>query len=412
MRCILLMSVVVLTFSGCATMGGPTAGPGSLSLGMSPQDALFMIPNGVETRWATAENPKGEKGFGAQTNGGRKGSACFPLKAGERKVLAEAAKCGTVRRIWMTISDRRSVLLRGIRLDMYWDGADKPAVSVPIGDFFCHGLGRMSTFQSALFSSPEGRSFNCCIPMPFKTGMRIEVTNETDMDLGSFFYEIDYTLGDRHSGSTPYFHACYRRENPTRFQEDYEFLPKVYGRGRFLGVSVGVVADTKRYFTSWWGEGEAKMYIDGDEAFPTLCGTGTEDYIGTAWGQGKFNDLYQGCQLADLAAMQFCFYRLHVPDPVFFSKSIRVTMQQIGCWGPDSKRDMHNLGKPVYKAGPGREALDLSEKGPNGPYGIFEREDDWSSCAYFYLDKPTTNLPPLDPVAKRIAGMPIGPEKP
>ena len=116
----------------------------------------------------------------------------------------------------------------------------------------------------------------------------------------------------------------------TTLQKDYEFLPKVEGRGRFLGVSVGMIADTKQYFKSWWGEGEAKYYIDGDTNNPTLSGTGTEDYIGSAWGQARFINMYQGCPVADHNNMHYSFYRFHVPDPVYFNKDIRVTMQQIG----------------------------------------------------------------------------------
>ncbi len=372
---------------------------------LSP-DSLFVFPEGVQTRWASAENWKGEKGVAGQANAGRKGSPCFGLKAGESKVLAEVTgSSGTVRRIWITISERTPALLRGLRLSMYWDGADKPAVSAPLGDFFCHGLGRMATFQSALFSSPEGRSFNCYIPMPFRTGLKIEVHNESDVDLGALFYDVDYTLGDKHGDDVLYFHAYYRRENPTQLQHDYEFLPKVEGRGRFLGVNAGIIADTKRYVESWWGEGEVKVYLDGDSQFPTLCGTGTEDYIGTGWGQGQFANLYQGCHLADHDNLQFCFYRFHVPDPIYFSKDIRVTIQQLGCWSPETKPKMHALGNPIYKGGPGLEALDFSESGKTGPYGLFEREDDWSSCAYFYLDKPVNDLPPIDPVSKRTAGL-------
>lgn len=400
-----LAVIAMLILGGCSTMKDSDMA-NVTSGSISSMDTLFSLPEGVQTRWASPENWKGEKGVAGEKNAGRKGSPCFPLKAGESAVLAEVnGSSGTVRRIWVTISDRQPAMLRGLRLDMYWDGADKPAVSAPLGDFFCHGLGRMATFQSALFSSPEGRSFNCCIPMPFKTGMKIVLSNDTDIDMGAIFFDVDYTVGDKHGKDVPYFHAYYHRENPTRMQQDYEFLPKVEGRGRFLGVNVGVIADKKQYFGSWWGEGEVKVYLDGDEQLPTLCGTGTEDYIGTAWGQGQYANLYQGCHLADHERMQFCFYRLHVPDPVYFSKDIRVTIHQIGCWDPESKRKMHELGKPVYQAGPGRKALDLSESGGLGPYGLFEREDDWSSCAYFYLDKPVSNLPPIEPVAKRVAGL-------
>lgn len=177
------------------------------------------------------------------------------------------------------------------------------------------------------------------------------------------------------------------------------------GCGRFLGVNIGVMADKERYFTSWWGEGEVKVYLDGDSEFPTLSGTGTEDYIGTGWGQGQYAHLYQGCHLADHENLEYCFYRFHVPDPVYFRKDIRVTIQQIGCWLPDTKPQLHQSGRPVYQAGPGLVEVDLSESGDTGPFGLFERQDDWSSCAYFYLDRPESNLASLDAVDKRVAGL-------
>ena len=287
-------------------------------------------------------------------------------------MLAEAYHTsGIIRRIWITISDRSPEMLRGLKLEMYWDGASQPAVSSPIGDFFCQGLGTMTTFQSALFASPEGRSFNCYIPMPFLTGMKITATNESGKDLDAFFYDVDYTLGDKLPGNLLYFHAYFHRENPTTLQKDYEILPKVEGRGRYLGCNIGVIADLAKYKKNWWGEGEVKAYLDGDESYPTLCGTGTEDYIGTGWGEGHFDNLYQGCTLADEEKFHYCFYRLHIPDPVYFQQDARVTIQQIG-WGDK---------------------------------GLFERQDDWSSCVWFYLDKPSDHLPPIDPPEKRIAGL-------
>lgn len=396
------LMVVVLCCVGCAVESNLVIEKG-VARAMGASDSLFVMPEKIETRWASAENFKAEKGLAGQANGGRKGSACFALKAGESKVLAEVnGQSGTIRRIWSTIVDRSPKMLRGIRLDIYWDGASKPAVSAPIGDFFCHGLGRMSTFQSALFSSPEGRSFNCYIPMPFRTGMKIVVTNETDTDLDMFFYDVNYTIGDEHGDNVLYFHAHYRRENPTQIRKDYHILPKVTGCGRFLGVNIGVIANRKFYFSSWWGEGEVKIYIDGDDKFPTLCGTGTEDYIGTGWGQGQYANLYQGCHLADPENMQFCFYRFHVPDPVYFRKDIRITIQQIGCWDPESKRLIHEAGQPIYQAGPELIELDFSDPNKTAPYGLFERQDDWSSCAYFYLNNPVNNLPPVDSIEKRM----------
>jgi len=361
---------------------------------------LYEIPEGVETRWASPENPKGERGKGAQALGGRKGSPTIAIKAGASAVLAEAQNTsGVVRRLWMTIPDRSPQMLRGLRLDMYWDGAGTPAVSTPLGDFFGVGLGQMATFQSALFSNPEGRSFNSIVPMPFKTSMKIVMTNESGRDLPELFYDVNYTLGDKHPANMLYFHAHWRRENPTTLQRDYEILPRVTGRGRYLGTNIGVIVDSKTYFNTWWGEGEVKIYLDGDTQFPTIAGTGTEDYIGTAWGQGQYAHAFQGSPIADERNLRWSFYRYHIVDPIYFRRDVRVTMQQIGYIADHSRGGIVRMRRRLYKAGPGQIEMDTTKEGK------FERADDWSSCAYFYLDRAENDLPKLDAVEKRIAGL-------
>jgi hypothetical protein len=367
-------------------------------------ESLFVVPEHLETRWASPENMDGKKGFGGQSNKGRKGSPSIPIKAGEQRILAHAEHTsGTIRRIWMTISDRRPVMVRGIRIDIFWDGEDQPAVSAPLGDFFGQGLGRCVTFESALFSNPEGRSFNCFVPMPFRTGMKIVVTNESDTDLQAMFYDIDYTVGDHHGPDVMYFHAHWKREQTTTIKHDYEFLPQIMGRGRFLGVNIGVIPDTQTYFKTWWGEGECKIFLDGDQEYPTLCGTGAEDYIGTGWGQGQYSHLYQGSHIADEENFQYAFYRYHIPDPIYFHRDIRVVMQQIGGWGPENSRQLRDAKRRLV--GIDGLPVDLDKAVANQWYGLFERQDDWSSCAYFYLDKPTNTLPALAPVHHRTTGL-------
>lgn len=366
---------------------------------------LYHVPKDVETRWASPENPAGERGAGGKENAGRKGAACFELKPGMSRTLAEVSGCsGIVRRIWMTIFKRTPLMLRGIRLDMFWDGSETPAVSAPLGDFFGHGLGRMSMFESALFSSPEGRSFNCYIPMPFKSGMRLVLTNETEQEQTMVFYDINYTLGDTFSPDHCYFHACFRRENPTTMQEDFALLPTVHGRGRYLGTLISMIANTDEYYRAWWGEGEVKIYLDGDTALPTLCGTGTEDYIGSGWAQGHFVNLYQGCTIADHETMRFVFYRYHVPDPVYFSRDITVAIQQLGTWDPDVRPMLHFMGVKIIKAGENPVPADLSADGDPQSNGLFERSDDWACCSYVYINNPEACLPELPPVEERIAG--------
>jgi len=371
---------------------------------------LYSVPEGIETRWATPENPRGRRGAGGRLHHGRKGFACWFLRPGEELVLAEeSGSSGVVRRIWMTLGDRTPRMLRALRLDFRWDGASRPAASVPLGDFFGATLGAMTPFESALFSSPEGRSFNCFVPMPFRTGMRITVANDGAETQYMLFSEIDYTVGDRLEADALYFHAHWRSENPTTLLRDYEMLPRVEGRGRYLGAHVGVAADMAAYGDSWWGEGECKIWLDGDGEHPTLCDTGTEDYLGTGWELGPYSHRTQGCHLADRPRLRYGFYRWHLDDPVFFNKEIRVAMQQIGSWRPHTKQLLARCGRLVAHAGAAAEVPPRQVDFANPrieAYGLFERQDAWSSCASFYLDRPENNLPGIDPVEKRLADLP------
>ena len=355
--------------------------------------SLYSLPPGVETRWASPENPLGEKSKGAQANGGRKGAAAVSIKANQQITLAEVhGTSGTVRRIWATMNDRSPEMVRGLTLQMFWDGSAQPAVSAPFGDFFGFGLGQMVPFQSALFSSPEGKSFNCYIPMPFRTGMKIVVINESGKDLPAFFYDVDYTLGDKREPTDLYFHARFRHESPTNLQEDFEILPEVLGSGRFLGVQLSVVANRQAYLNKWWGEGEVKFYLDQDRQWPTLVGTGTEDYVGAGFTLGVFSSLYQGAPFVDKEKGCYSFYRYHVPDPIYFRTRIRVTVQQIGIkFRSDGEDPLFHTGSPLYKAGAGLVPFD---KEPVGWYALFERQDDWSSVAYFYLNRPGEAVQP------------------
>jgi hypothetical protein len=174
----------------------------------------------------------------------------------------------------------------------------------------------------------------------------------------------------------------------------------VRGRGRYLGASLGVRTDRGTYHNTWFGEGEVKIYLDGDSTLPTIAGTGTEDYVGTAWGTGAVRPSLQGSPVADDNRGVFAFYRLHVPDPVWFHQDVRVTMQQIGYLTDYSRGEITRTGRQLFRAGPGRVPMNTAADGK------FERADDWSACAYFYLDRPENGLPPLAPLAERVAGLP------
>lgn len=376
---------------------------------------LYDLPTDVNTRWISFENPTGAKGKGATENKGAKGNASQWVKAGASKVLMDYNGAGVINRIWMTIIDRNPKALRAIHLDMYWDGAAKPAVSVPLGDFFGIGLGRMAAFQSALFADPEGRSFNCYIPMPFKKHAKIVFVNESQQDQ-LLFYDVNLSDLKTAPQNIAYFHAYWSNNDGAQLGQDFEILPKVMGKGRFLGTNLSVRAD-KIYGDTWFGEGEVKTYLDGDNTYPTLAGSGTEDYIGSAWNLGPFSQLYSGAPIVDKEKKQYAFYRYHVPDPIYFHTDCRVTIQQMGGAGRDLIRGIIKAGgkarpvsvmtaKGLVKLQEMKDYPDLfDDKFPANEWVNFYRIDDYSATAYFYLDKPQSNLPPLAPLQKRLKGL-------
>jgi len=375
---------------------------------------VYQFDGNAETRWSSPENLNGKKGAGGKENNGAKGHPADWIEAGSSKALLDIRGTGIINRIWITIDDRSPQMLRSLKIEMFWDGEKKPAVSVPFGDFFGVGLGRTTAFQNVFFADPEGRSFICYIPMPFKKGARIVITNESKLKLHNIYFDVDYSLLPEWNSNNMYFHAAWHRDTATTLAQDFEILPRVKGRGRFLGVNMGVNANPV-YGKSWFGEGEVKMYLDGDRDYPSLNGTGTEDYIGTGWGQAKFINQYSGCTFASDSLLQWAFYRFHVPDPVYFKTDCRVTMQQIG---GDTKQKVAGFQAakapliPIttyddrlhmfYKKG---EVQQLDKIALTDGWANFYRSDDVSATAYFYLDKPSDNLPALQPVAIRTTQM-------
>ncbi len=376
---------------------------------------LFEIPKDATTKWISFENIKGEKGQGGKENKGAKGNPSQWIRAGDSVVMMDYNKPGIIQRIWMTIIGMNPKALRAIRLEMYWDGAAKPAVSVPLGDFFGIGHGRKVAFQCALFSDPEGKSFNCNIPMPFKKSAKIIFVNESQQDQ-LLFYDINLVELKKAPQDISYFHAFWSRNDSMPLGKDFEILPQVSGRGRFLGTNISVITD-KIYGDTWFGEGEVKCYLDGDRDYPTLVGTGMEDYIGSAWNLGAFSQLYQGAPVVDKAKGMYSFYRYHIPDPIYFHEDCKVTIQEMGGGGRDKIRD-------IVKAGGKAKPISIMTKNgliklleePNYPdlfddkfladeWVNFYRVDDYAATAYFYLDKPETDLPPLAPLSKRLQGL-------
>jgi hypothetical protein len=374
--------------------------------------ALYEMPAKVDSRLSSFENPNGEKGKGAQTNKGAKGNAWEWIMPGESKSLLDVKGEGTIQRIWLTI-DQNPTKLRSLRLQMFWDGATKPAVDVPMGDFFLYNLGKQVPFENALFSSGEGRSFNCYVPMPFRKAARILLINE-GIEQVKLFYDVDFSFQPV-PASALYFHAYWSRTNDAKLGHDIELLPKTAGKGRFLGMSAAVITDST-YSKSWWGEGEIKMFIDGDTKHPTIAGTGLEDYLGSAWGLGKFINQYQGCTFANDSLRQFSFYRFHIPDPIYFNKEIRVTLQQVGGWMKNEVRDLYNKGvklQPISIDGPAGfvRLFDIPNApkitDPTFPDGWinFFRVDDYAIVSYFYLNKTSSTLPALPAVSVRTGGV-------
>jgi hypothetical protein len=367
----------------------------------------------IAPRWISPENKSGRPGAGGVENSGAKGHPYETLKAGATLMLADIQGAGIVRRIWITVNERSPEMLRSVRLEMFWDGATTPAVSAPLGDFFGAGLGALVPFENAFFSSPEGRSFNTSIPMPFRRSARILLINDASKDVNLVFYDVDYTLGDPPPDAM-YFHAYWHRERATTVGRDFRVLPRIAGRGRYLGATLGVVT-APAYGETWWGEGEMKVFLDGDAAHATLVGTGTEDAVGSGWGLGVYAHRYQGALLADAKTRRWVFYRLHVPDPIFFQSGCEVALQQIGGAEMKTVLAMQQAGvalKPVtIDAGDREHFYQLLETdgpptaastAPDTAWMNFYRSDDVSAVAYFYLDSPESGLPPIAPVAERL----------
>ena len=343
-------------------------------------DSLIFQKNG-RSRSINQENPYGEKGkvgMAASDLGvGRKGSPCIMgIAPGETKVLAEMEGPGVIQHIWITVADRTEkdyFVLRDLVLRMYWDDEEFPSVESPLGDFFCCGFARDCVVNSAPIVVVPSRGFNCYFPMPFQKKARITIENQHKVEIPAFFYQVDYTLYDELADDVAYFHAQWNRERITELKKDYTILEGVRGKGHYVGTYMAL-ATLERY---WWGEGEIKMYLDGDTEYPTICGTGTEDYFGGSWSfasvengvtvENTYNTPYLGYPYFSRedsrvfnayhmndTTTERGFYRWHIMDPILFDENIRVTIQQIG----------------------------MCHK------GMFERQDDVSSVAYWYQSEP------------------------
>jgi hypothetical protein len=372
---------------------------------MSIWDPAFINAD-LDCRAATFENPSGARGAGGTAHGGRKGAPNRRLTPGERVVLADIEGPGTIRHIWMTVPPGPPEELRALRLEVFYDGAADPSVSVPCLDFFGLPHGRPVPYHSVLSSAQEGRGFNSYLTLPFAHAARVELTNGGSRPT-VLYYQIDYTLEPEMAPAAGYLHISFRRENPTTQGRDFVIADGIEGPGRFLGTNVGVrVIDPGE----WYGEGEVKIYRDGDDRYPTICGTGLEDYVGSAWGLGAHAARYAGAPLVlnppgrhgvtgpptDLVG----FYRWHLADPIMFARDLRVTIQQIGAAffmrGQEEELAAYERTNPVAGEGWHRPA-----GGPLLAWGICERVDDYCATAFVYARRPQP-VPRLD-IASAVA---------
>lgn len=306
----------------------------------------------AQTRSISAENFNGEKGKGGMATEGTgahvsrhlgqgwKVSPSINIAARETVTLAEIAGPGAIQQIWLTV---HPTYWRKLVIRFYWDGEESPSVEVPLGDFFCSGWGVRCNVQSLPVAVNPAGGFNCYWEMPFRKSARITVESLSDEAVNGFYYQINYTLTDVPEDAA-YFHAQWRRSNPLPYKTDHTLLDGVTGQGHYVGTYLAWGVNNN----GWWGEGEIKFFMDGDGEFPTICGTGTEDYIGGAWNfehpQGQygvfsspFSGLPQVIKPDGLYQSQqrFGMYRWHVMDPIRFQQDLRVTIQALG-WRKDA----------------------------------------------------------------------------
>jgi hypothetical protein len=283
---------------------------------------------------------------------------------GQRKILMDVKGPGVITHIWTTFlgpephpwakngsANHQEMLLR-----MYWDGRERPAVEAPVGDFFANAFGKRSEVISLPVAVEDADSYNCFWHMPFRKSARIEVVNQSEKPISLLYYNIDWVKKDRISEDTPYFYAQYRQEYPVQKGKDYVVLD-TQGKGHY----VGTVLSVRTRSPSWFGEGDEKIYIDGEEK-ASIWGTGTEDYFLSAWGLKTTKTPFFGVPYFDqwgIVGGHTSAYRWHVTDPLVFSKGIKVTFEHWGWMSPDEN--------PQYRS-----------------HSWNEREDDYSSVAFWY----------------------------
>ena len=263
---------------------------------------------------------------------------------------------GVIQHIWITVDSK---FYRDLIVRIYWDDETEPSVESPLGDFFCNGWKMRTNVMALPINVNPSGGFNSYFPMPFRKHARVTLENRSP-ERPYFFYTINYSLSPV-ADDEVYFHAQFRRINPLPYKEDYVILDGVKGKGHYVGTYMAWQQNSK----GWWGEGEFKVFLDGDKEFPTICGTGTEDYFGGAWGFGEnFSAPYLGYHAGkgNEVGNRHLLYRFHIMDPIRFHQEIKVTMQALG-W--------RNEGR------------------------YLPLQDDIASVAYWYQTEPHTPFPAL-----------------
>lgn len=319
---------------------------------------IYRLSN-AKTRSISPENFTGEKGKGGMATTGTGANASRDLgqtwkvspsviiKPKTTFTLAEIDGPGAIQHIWMTPTGNwRYSILR-----FYWDDEPTPSVEAPVGDFFCMGWGKYAPLQSLAVAVNPGSAFICYWPMPFRRKCRITMENIADAEM-YLYYQVDYTLTEV-PGDASYFHAQFRRSNPLPYKQDYVLVDSIQGKGQYVGtyIAYGV------HSNGWWGEGEIKFFMDDDTKFPTINGTGTEDYFCGSYDfdtrvkneagvettkYTEFNSPYSGLHQVikgdgHYEVMQrFGLYRWHIPDPIRFEERLKVTIQALG-WRHDGR---------------------------------------------------------------------------
>ena len=330
-----------------------------------------------QSRSISPENFSGEKGKGGMATEGT-GKSCARdlgqgwkispsviVKSGETFEMANINQAGIIKHIWITDTSKN----RGLILRMYWDGSDTPSVEAPLGDFFaCADYQEFSPVSSIPVCVNPKRAFNCYWDMPFYKSCKITVENIQSEDV-TVFYQIDYVTGEVPEG-LGYFHAQFRRVNPLKYMDTYTLLDNVSGNGHYVGTYMFWGLNNN----GWWGEGEIKFYMDGDTEFPTICGTGTEDYFCGSWNFDIGNKYQEFCTPYSgvpkiirpdgvyNSNMRFSLYRWHITDPIYFKENLKVTIQALG-WRSEGR--------------------------------YLPRQDDISSVVYWYQDSICKTFPKL-----------------